>query len=61
MNLKRAGFEVTEAATGEAALAAAREQRDFDIAILDLMLPGIGGFEVCAMLRREFPGWASSC
>ncbi|WP_310830156.1 response regulator transcription factor [Paenibacillus pedocola] len=55
VNLKRAGFEVAEAATGEAALAAAREQRDFDIAILDLMLPGISGFEVCAHLRREFP------
>lgn len=55
VNLRRAGFEVTEAATGEAALAAAREQRDFDIAILDLMLPGISGFEVCALLRREFP------
>lgn len=55
INLKRAGFEVVEASTGEEALAAARDQKDFDIAILDLMLPGVSGFEVCEGLRGMFP------
>ncbi|MHA6533240.1 response regulator transcription factor [Paenibacillus sp. BAC0078] len=55
VNLKRAGFEVVEAVTGEEALAVAGDHKDFDIAILDLMLPGISGFEVCGRLRRQFP------
>lgn len=55
VNLKRAGFEAVEAATGEEALKLAGEQRDFDIAILDLMLPGLSGFEVCTRLRGQFP------
>lgn len=55
INLKRAGFEIAEASTGEEALIIAREQRDFDIAILDLMLPGLSGFEVCTLLRAQFP------
>ncbi|MRN56870.1 response regulator transcription factor [Paenibacillus monticola] len=55
VNLKRAGFDVVEAETGEYALSVALEQRDFDIAILDLMLPGISGFHVCERLRSNFP------
>ncbi|MGN7763578.1 response regulator transcription factor [Paenibacillus sp. 22594] len=55
INLKRAGLEVVEAATGEEALTIAGEQRNFDIAIVDLMLPGISGFQVCDELRRQFP------
>lgn len=55
VNLKRAGFEVTEASTGEEALILAGEQKNFDIAILDLLLPGLSGFEVCTMLRGQFP------
>lgn len=61
INLKRAGFEIAETSTGEEALSIAREQRDFDIAILDLMLPGLSGFEVCTLLRAQFPGWESLC
>lgn len=56
VNLKRADFEVAEASTGEEALRIAGDRKDFDIAILDLMLPGMSGFEVCTRLRGQFPG-----
>ncbi|GGF89284.1 DNA-binding response regulator [Paenibacillus albidus] len=55
INLKREGFEVVEAATGEDALVVAKVQQDLDIAILDLMLPGISGFDVCQQLRQDNP------
>ena len=54
INLKRAGFEVTEAADGESALAAFEENNgNFDIALLDIMMPGIDGLEVCKRLREK--------
>ena len=46
------GFEVTTAADGESALAVARAET-FHAIVLDLMLPGIDGFEVCRRLRAE--------
>lgn len=55
INLKREGCEVVEAATGEEALEMADSQTDIDIAILDVMLPGIDGFEVCGRLRQKYP------
>ncbi len=48
--LEREGFEVSTAADGETALAAAREQNP-DIVVLDLGLPGMDGLEVCRALR----------
>ena len=51
MYLAREGFRVTLAADGLAALAAA-EREEPDLIILDLMLPGLDGFEVCRRLRR---------
>ena len=51
MALRAETFEVLEAGTGEAGLAALRE-RDVDVVLLDLMLPGIDGFEVCRQVRR---------
>ena len=48
--LQREGFAVTTAADGEAALRAARTDEP-DIVVLDLMLPGIDGVEVCRRLR----------
>ena len=48
--LEHEGFVVTTAPDGEQALAAARRERP-DVVVLDLMLPGIDGIEVCRQLR----------
>ncbi len=54
INLQRAGYEVVEADSGESALEKYRElNADFDIVILDIMMPGIDGFTVCRELRKE--------
>jgi two-component system alkaline phosphatase synthesis response regulator PhoP len=50
--LERAGFDVVAAVDGETALRLA-EQTDPVLVVLDLMLPGIDGLEVCRRLRRE--------
>jgi DNA-binding response OmpR family regulator len=52
--LERAGFEVGRAADGATALALATA-RTPDVVVLDLMLPGIDGLEVCRRLRRDHP------
>ncbi len=51
-NLERESFRVLEAADGESALEAARSGRP-DLIVLDLMLPGLSGLEVCRILRKE--------
>lgn len=51
INLKRAGYDVIEAATGYEALEKIREFPDVGVAILDIMLPDIDGFEVCRRIR----------
>jgi DNA-binding response OmpR family regulator len=51
-NLGKEGYEVLTAADAESALKAAR-QGSPDLIILDLMLPGMHGFEVCRVLRKE--------
>ncbi len=48
--LARDGFDVVSAADGETAVAQAREHRP-DVVVLDLMLPGIDGMEVCRRIR----------
>lgn len=53
INLEREGFYVLEAETGEKALDIAREE-SIDVVVLDIMLPGIDGFEVCKILREEY-------
>jgi len=50
--LERQGFTVGTASDGEAALERARRTR-FDVVVLDVMLPGISGLDVCRMLRDE--------
>ncbi|WP_402469591.1 response regulator transcription factor [Isoptericola aurantiacus] len=52
--LERAGMTAEHAADGPAALASARE-RPPDAVVLDLMLPGVDGIEVCRRLRAERP------
>ena len=51
INLRRAGYDVIEAETGEEALEQLREHPDTTVALLDIMLPGIDGFEVCRRIR----------
>jgi two-component system response regulator RegX3 len=51
-SLRREGFDVDEARDGESALDAARAA-PFDLVILDVMLPGRSGNEVCRTLRSE--------
>ena len=51
INLKRAGYQTIEAGTGEDALAALKDNPDIKVALLDIMLPGIDGFEVCRRIR----------
>ena len=51
INLKRAGDETIEAGTGEEALAARKANPSIKVALLDIMLPGIDGFEVCRRIR----------
>lgn len=54
INIEKSGFEVLEAGTGEEGIEIARSNY-IDIAVLDIMLPGIDGFETCKILRNEFP------
>ena len=51
-NLEQAGFAVVTAADGAEALKKARENPP-RLIVLDLMLPEIGGLEICKMLRRD--------
>ncbi len=51
-NLKKLGYEVESAGDGKAALDAARALHP-DLILLDIMLPGMDGFEVCRILRQE--------
>jgi two-component system phosphate regulon response regulator PhoB len=51
-HLARAGYRVSTATTGPDALRAAREERP-DIVVLDLMLPGVSGYEVLRELRQR--------
>jgi two-component system alkaline phosphatase synthesis response regulator PhoP len=50
--LERAGFRVLSAGDGKEALAVAHRERP-DLIVLDLMLPGMDGLDVCRSLRRE--------
>ena len=51
INLKRAGYDVIEAGTGEEALDKLQKYPEIGVAILDIMLPDIDGFEVCRRIR----------
>ena len=51
-HLEEAGYQVVHVGSGEAAVQVATE-RAFDLVLLDLMLPGIDGIEVCRRLRGQ--------
>jgi two-component system OmpR family response regulator len=51
-SLRFAGFEVTTAADGQQAMTAARKERP-DLLVLDVMMPGVDGFDVVRRLRSE--------
>ena len=51
-NLRKEGYEVHSVEDGRAALDTARRSKP-DLIVLDIMLPGMDGFEVCRILRRE--------
>lgn len=54
INLKRAGYDVTDVSCGEDALRVFDEENgNFDIVLLDIMMPGIDGFTVCKKLREK--------
>jgi len=52
--LRAMGFEVTEASSGETALEKIRTDR-YDVALLDINMPGMGGIKACRELRRLLP------
>lgn len=52
VNLRSAGYEVVEATDGETALSSIRQQ-DFDLLLLDVMMPRMSGFELAERLRAD--------
>ena len=58
--LEAAGFSIAEAETGEAALALARTVQP-RVALVDVFLPGLSGYEVCHRLKTEFGEACRSC
>lgn len=52
LRLKKAGFDVRDAADGEQTLAAVKEAKP-DLVILDVMMPGKNGWEVAKELRKD--------
>lgn len=53
INLKRTDYEIVEAETGEEALEKFEQNPDIAVALLDVMLPGIDGYEVCRRMRAK--------
>ena len=53
--IERRGYQVHRARTGDEALASLPNLRRLDAAVVDLVLPGAGGLEVVAGIRRAFP------
>lgn len=53
LNLQMAGYQTAEAGSAERALAIMQEEEPFDVAILDVMLPGMNGFTLCQSIREK--------
>ncbi len=54
INLKREGYEIIEAATGQEAIEQLSNHPDISIALLDVMLPDMSGIEICKFIRQQF-------
>lgn len=54
INLKREGYEVIEAGTGQEAMDKISNKKNISIALLDVMLPDMSGIEVCKYIRNNF-------
>lgn len=50
-NLTREGYEISEASNGKEALKTL-ENKEFDLILLDVMMPGMDGIEVCSQIRN---------
>lgn len=62
INLKRAGYDVVDVPNGERALEEFEKNNgDFDVALLDVMMPGIDGFTVCKKSGKSILPLGSSC
>lgn len=53
INLRRVGYTTVEAGSGEEALEIFDSEGDFDIALLDISMPGMDGFTLCKELRKR--------
>lgn len=53
IHLKRSGYDVSDVSSGEEAIRIWEQGARFDIAILDIMMPGIDGTQVCKFLRER--------
>ena len=53
INLKRSGYDVVDVNCGEEALTVFEEGGNFDVALLDIMMPGIDGMKVCKKIREK--------
>ena len=54
INLKREGYEIIEAGSGQEAIEQLSNHPDISIALLDVMLPDISGIEICKFIRQQF-------
>lgn len=54
INLKREGYEIIEASTGQEAIEKINYNKDISIALLDVMLPDMSGIDVCKYIRENF-------